>query len=179
VRSTLKSKGLLKVDRFFEKPDLKTAKRYLSHGGYFWNSGIFVFKTSQILTEIRTHLPGLHDTLKKIRVLLFEPAKPVESSIPQSSPSVAEQLRRTGAISNPQLGTLYSRLKPVSLDYGIMEHSSKILMVPAKFRWSDLGSWAALDEVIEKDKTGNILRKYINIGAKFRLRRRSARYTSA
>ena len=166
VRSKTKSKGLLKVDRFFEKPDLKTAKRYLSQGGYFWNSGIFVFKTSQILTEIRTHLPGLHDTLKKIRVLLFEPAKPVESSIPQSSPSVAEQLRRTGAISNPQLGTLYSRLKPVSIDYGIMEHSSRILMVPAKFRWSDLGSWAALDEVIEKDKTGNILRgNTITIGS--------------
>ncbi|MBP1699320.1 MAG: cpsB [Deltaproteobacteria bacterium] len=151
VRSKTKSKGLLKVDRFFEKPDLKTAKRYLSQGGYFWNSGIFVFKTSQILTEIRTHLPGLHDTLKKIRVILFEPDSP---SIPQS------------AISNPQLGTLYSRLKPVSIDYGIMEHSSKILMVPAKFRWSDLGSWAALDEVIEKDKTGNILRgNTITIGS--------------
>jgi mannose-1-phosphate guanylyltransferase/mannose-6-phosphate isomerase-like protein (cupin superfamily) len=163
VRSKTKSRGLLKVDRFFEKPDLKTAKRYLSHGGYFWNSGIFVFKTSQILTEIRTHLPGLYDSLKKIQALLFEPGKP---SVPQSSPSVAEQLRRTGAIRDPRSMTLYSRLKPVSIDYGIMEHSANIRMVPARFRWSDLGSWAALDEVIEKDKTGNILKgNTIDIGS--------------
>ncbi len=151
VRSKMKSKGLFKVERFFEKPDLKTAKKYLSHGGYFWNSGIFVFKTSQILTEIRTHLPGLYDTLKKIQALLFEPDRPLN---PQS------------AIRNPQSMTLYSRLKPISIDYGIMERSPNIRMVPAKFRWSDLGSWAALDEVIEKDKAGNILRgNTINIGS--------------
>ena len=150
----MKSKGLLKVERFFEKPDLKTAKRYLSHGGYFWNSGIFVFKTSQILTEIQTHLPSLYDSLKRIEVILFEPDKPDRPSIPQS------------AVHSPQLVTLYSRLKPISIDYGIMERSPNILMVPAKFRWSDLGSWAALDEVIEKDKTGNILRgNTIDIGS--------------
>jgi mannose-1-phosphate guanylyltransferase/mannose-6-phosphate isomerase len=171
VRSKMKSKGLLKVDRFFEKPDLKTAKRYLSHGGYFWNSGIFVFKTSKILTEIQTHLPSLYNSLKRIEVFLFEPDKPnkpdkpYRPSSPQSPPSVAEQLRRTGAIRNPQWVTLYSRLKPISIDYGIMERSSNIRMVPAKFRWSDLGSWAALDEVIKKDKTGNILKgNTINIG---------------
>jgi mannose-1-phosphate guanylyltransferase/mannose-6-phosphate isomerase len=153
VRSKIKSKGLLKVDRFFEKPELKTAKRYVSHGGYFWNSGIFVFKASKILTEIRTHLPSLYDSLKKIQVVLFEPDKPDKPDKPDR-PSI------------PQLTTLYSRLKPISIDYGIMERSSDIWMVPARFRWSDLGSWAALDEVIEKDKTGNILRgNTINIGS--------------
>ena len=166
VRSKMKSKGLLKVERFFEKPDLKTAKRYLSHGGYYWNSGIFVFKTSQILTEIQTHLPSLYNSLKKMEAILFEQGIPDRPPIPQSSPSVAEQLRRTGAIQNPQLVTLYSRLKPISIDYGIMERSPNIWMVPAKFRWSDLGSWAALDEVIEKDKTGNILKgNTIDIGS--------------
>jgi len=148
------SKGLLKVERFFEKPDLKTAKRYLSRGGYFWNSGIFVFKTSQILSEIQTHLPSLYDSLKKMEALLFEPDKPDQPSIPQS------------AFRNPQLVTLYSRLEPISIDYGIMERSPNILMVPAKFRWSDLGSWAALDEVIEKDRAGNILRgNTVSIGS--------------
>jgi mannose-1-phosphate guanylyltransferase/mannose-6-phosphate isomerase len=154
VRSKTKSKGLLKVDRFFEKPDLKTAKRYLSHGGYFWNSGIFVFKTSQILSEIRTHLPGLYDTLKKIQAILFEPDKPEKPDRLDKR----DRPDKPDKPSVPQLTTLYSRLKPVSIDYGVMERSSRILMVPAKFRWSDLGSWAALDEVIEKDKTGNILR---------------------
>jgi mannose-1-phosphate guanylyltransferase/mannose-6-phosphate isomerase len=154
VRSKTKSKGLLKVDRFFEKPDLKTAKRYLSHGGYFWNSGIFVFKTSQILSEIRTHLPGLYDTLKKIQAILFEPDKPEKPDRLDKR----DRPDKPDKPSVPQLTTLYSRLKPVSIDYGVMERSSHILMVPAKFRWSDLGSWAALDEVIEKDKTGNILK---------------------
>ncbi len=148
------SKGLLKVERFFEKPDLKTAKRYLSRGGYFWNSGIFVFKTSQILAEIQTHLPSLYDSLKKMEAVLFEPGEPDQPSIPHA------------AFRNPQLVTLYSRLKPISIDYGIMERSPNIRMVPAKFRWSDLGSWAALDEVIEKDKTGNILRgNTVSIGS--------------
>ena len=150
VRSKVKSKGLLKVERFFEKPDLKTAKRYLSHGGYFWNSGIFVFKTSQILTEIQTHLPSLYHALKKMEVLLFEPDRP----------------DKRDRFSIPQLATLYARLKPISIDYGVMERSPNIRMIPARFRWSDLGSWAALDEVIEKDKAGNILRgNTINVGS--------------
>jgi len=158
--SNPKSKGLLKVERFFEKPDLKTAKRYLSHGGYFWNSGIFVFKTSQILAEIQTHLPSLYGSLKKMEAILFDSSGPERSSIPQSLPT-----GQAGAFGNPQFGALYSRLKPISIDYGVMERSPHIRMVPAKFRWSDLGSWAALDEVIEKDKTGNILKgNTINIG---------------
>ncbi len=166
VRSKVKTKGLLKVERFFEKPDLRTAKRYLSHGGYFWNSGIFVFKTSRILSEIQTHLPSLHRSLKKIEAVLFGPGNPDGPSLPQSLSSAAEQLRRTGPARNPQLTALYARLKPISIDYGIMERSPNIRMVPAQFRWSDLGSWAALDEVIEKDKNGNILKgNTINIGS--------------
>jgi mannose-1-phosphate guanylyltransferase/mannose-6-phosphate isomerase len=158
--SKVKSRGLLKVERFFEKPDLKTAKRYLSHGGYFWNSGIFVFKASQILAEIQTHLPSLYGSLKRIEGILFGPDKPNKPDKPER-PSNPQS-----AIRNPQLVRLYSRLKPISIDYGIMERSPDILMVPAKFRWSDLGSWAALDEVIEKDKTGNILKgNTINIGS--------------
>jgi mannose-1-phosphate guanylyltransferase/mannose-6-phosphate isomerase-like protein (cupin superfamily) len=167
--SKTKLKGPLKVDRFFEKPDLKTARKYLSDGGYFWNSGIFVFKTSKILSELQKHLPALYKTLKKIEIILFAPDKlnkPItqlpnnlitnrpNDSIPQS------------AIRNPQLSMHYAKLEPISLDYGIMERSQNILMVPAKFKWSDLGSWAALDEIIEKDKTGNILKgNTIDIGS--------------
>jgi mannose-1-phosphate guanylyltransferase/mannose-6-phosphate isomerase len=140
--SEKKPKGLLKVDRFFEKPDLKTAKRYLSHGGYFWNSGIFVFKTPKILSEIQTHLPSLYDSLKKIESLLFAPSEP------------------------NKLNKLYSHLDSVSIDYGIMERSHDILMVPATFKWSDLGSWAALDEIIERDKAGNVLKgNTIDVGS--------------
>ncbi len=157
--SKTKAKGLLKVERFVEKPDLKTAKKYLSNGNYFWNSGIFVFKTSKILSEIQKHLPALHKTLKKIESHLFAPDK-------LNKPDTPNDLIPQSEIRNPQLATLYSRLDSISIDYGIMERSDNILMAPATFRWSDLGSWAALDEIVEKDKTGNILKgNTIDIGS--------------
>lgn len=161
--SKTEMKGLLKADRFFEKPDLKTAKRYLSHGSYFWNSGIFVFKTSKILSEIHKHLPALYKTLKAIEGILFKPDGLKKPDRPEKldKPSIPQS-----AIRSPQWSTLYSKLEPISIDYGVMERSHDVLMVPATFRWSDLGSWAALDEIIKKDKTGNILRgNTIDIGS--------------
>jgi mannose-1-phosphate guanylyltransferase/mannose-6-phosphate isomerase len=155
--SEKKPKDLLKVGRFFEKPDLKTAKKYFSDGDYFWNSGIFVFKTSKIVSEIQKHLPTLNKTLKKIESLLFDSSKPNELNKPNgpNKPNERDKLKE-----------LYSQLDSVSIDYGIMERSRDILMVPATFKWSDLGSWAALDEVIEKDKTGNILKgNTIDVGS--------------
>ena len=145
----MRSRGLCKVKGFFEKPDVKTAKRYLSKGGYFWNSGIFAFKSSKILSEIQTLLPSLYQTLKEIEMILFGSSEP-------------NQLNRSNEPKNSitrlpdRLYELYTRLESISIDYGIMERSHDILMVPASFKWSDLGSWAALDEVIEKDERGNI-----------------------
>ena len=158
--SKTKPKGPFKVERFFEKPDLKTAKKYLSDGGYFWNSGIFVFKTSKILSELQTHLPALYKTLKEIEIILFAPDKLNKLERP-------DKLKKPEKPEKPKkLNDLYSRLDSVSIDYGIMERSQNILMVPAAFKWSDLGSWAALDEIIEKDKTGNILKgNTIDIGS--------------
>jgi len=153
--SKVKPKGARKVERFFEKPDLKTAKKYLSDGGYFWNSGIFVFKTSQILSEIQTHLPSLYKTLKKIEAILFESDKTNHPITRLPNDSITQLLN-----------DLYCGLDSVSIDYGIMERSHNIRMVPATFKWSDLGSWAALDDVIERDKTGNILKgNAIDIGS--------------
>ncbi len=147
VRPKMKSRSLLKVERFLEKPDLKMAKRYLSHGGYFWNSGIFVFKASKILSELQKFIPSLHKTLL---------------SIPPSAIPASPAPTKGGASWSEQ----YAALESISIDYAIMERSRDIWMVPAKFRWSDLGSWAALDEVIKKDKTGNILKgNTINIGS--------------
>ena len=180
--SKIQVKGLVKVERFVEKPDLQTAREYFSDGSYFWNSGIFVWKTSKILSEIKAHLPSLYRVLKEIESILFEPGgrdrpdKNFElsalsfdhsaSQIPQSAipgPCSAEQ---TSLGRNPQFSTLYATIEPVSIDYGIMERSTNTLIVPATFQWSDLGNWAALDEVIEKDDDGNILKgNTIDIGS--------------
>jgi mannose-1-phosphate guanylyltransferase/mannose-6-phosphate isomerase-like protein (cupin superfamily) len=176
--SKKKPKSLLKVERFVEKPDLRTAKKYLSDGNYFWNSGIFVFKTSKILSELQTHLPSLYKTLKEIEDLFFEPVQPnkINKFIPwnvkpiPTGPNKLKKLNKPSipqsVIRNPQLSRLYAKVEPISIDYGIMERSRDVLMVSATFRWSDLGSWAALDEVIERDKTGNILKgNTIDIGS--------------
>jgi mannose-1-phosphate guanylyltransferase/mannose-6-phosphate isomerase len=135
-------KDLRRVECFVEKPDLETARKYLSNGSYYWNSGIFVWKTSKLLSEVKHYLPGLYKGLKGIESLLFEPNQPDKTN------------------------ELYSHLEPISIDYGIMERSQDVLMVPATFRWSDLGSWSALDEMIEKNNEGNILKgNAIDIGS--------------
>ena len=67
--------GFSRVECFVEKPDLETAKAYLSDGSYFWNSGIFVWKTSKILSEMKKHLPALFKTLKEIERFNFSSDK--------------------------------------------------------------------------------------------------------
>jgi mannose-1-phosphate guanylyltransferase/mannose-6-phosphate isomerase len=151
--SKTEQNGLLKVERFVEKPDLETARRYVSEGGYFWNSGIFVWKTSKILSEIEKHLPEIYQTLKEIESLLFDSGK---LNRPEKPNKPITQL----------LNDLYSRLEPISIDYGIMERSPNVLVVPATFEWSDLGSWTALDEMIKKDDAGNIVKgNTVDIGS--------------
>jgi mannose-1-phosphate guanylyltransferase/mannose-6-phosphate isomerase len=144
----IRPKGFLRVERFVEKPDIETAKSYLSDGNYFWNSGIFVWKTSKILSAIETHLPLLYKTLKEIEFILFV--------------SESNESDQRHALCSMR----YAKLEPVSIDYGVMERSTNVLMVPATFQWSDLGSWTALDEVVDKDKEGNILKgNTIDIGS--------------
>lgn len=149
--SKIKLKGVLKAECFVEKPDLETARRYVSDGGYFWNSGIFVWKTSKVLSEIEKHLPDLYKGLKEMESLLFEPDQPNE-------PNEPNKLNK--------LNELYASLESISIDYGIMERSPNVLVVPATFEWSDLGSWTALDELIKKDDAGNIVKgNTVDIGS--------------
>jgi mannose-1-phosphate guanylyltransferase/mannose-6-phosphate isomerase len=149
--SKMAPNGFFKVDRFFEKPDPQTARTFISDGSYFWNSGIFVWKTSTILSEIKRSLPSLYHTLKKIEPLLFVP----------NEKSKSKEKEKPNTLTD-----LYSSLESISIDYGIMEKSHNVLMIPATFQWSDLGSWAALDEIIEKDDFGNILKgNTIDIGS--------------
>jgi mannose-1-phosphate guanylyltransferase/mannose-6-phosphate isomerase len=159
--SKIKLKGVLKVECFVEKPNLETAQKYLLDGNYFWNSGIFVWKTSKILSEIKTHLPSLYKTLKEIDFLLFKSDQLDRHNNPVT------QLPNDVVTSKPnKLNELYSSLENISIDHGIMERSSNGLMVPANFLWSDLGSWTALDEMIKKDDAGNIVKgNTIDIGS--------------
>lgn len=149
--SKIEKNSLRRVERFVEKPDFERAETYFSDGSYYWNSGIFIWKTSKILSEMEKYLPVLYKGLREIESLLFIPDQP-------NQPNELSKHNR--------LNELYSRLEPISIDYGIMERSQDVRMVPATFRWSDLGSWNALDEIIEKNKAGNILKgNTIDIGS--------------
>jgi mannose-6-phosphate isomerase-like protein (cupin superfamily) len=178
--SKIQVKGLVKVERFVEKPDLETAKNYIADGSYFWNSGIFILKTSKILSEIQNHLPSLYNTLKEMESLLFTPNKPDRSDKrdrpdqpnkpdKRDRPDQPDQRNKPNDLITQlpnDAKALYSSLESISIDYGVMERSNNTQMVPATFGWSDLGSWTALDEVIKKDDAGNILRgNTIDIGS--------------
>jgi mannose-1-phosphate guanylyltransferase/mannose-6-phosphate isomerase len=120
---------LRRVEKFCEKPDLKTAKKFLKHGSYFWNSGIFVGSVGVFLSAIQRHLPFL---LRQVSA---------------AAGSGGEE----GLVS-------WNRIRPVSFDYGVMEKIRNAAMIPADgLGWSDLGSWQAWDELQRKDKDSNLL----------------------
>ena len=128
------------VERFLEKPDLKTAEALVRQGNFYWNSGIFVWKASKILKEIKVHLPKLYQGLKKMGELKDYKDKRVHE--------------------------IYSSFENISIDYGVLEKSRDVLVIPSDFGWSDLGSWTALDDILEKDGHGNILQgNSIDIGS--------------
>jgi len=127
-----KGKGAHRVERFVEKPDVITAARYLADGHYLWNSGIFAFRADVILDEIRRAMPVLGEQLGAIQRALGTPA-----------------YQRT-------LKRVFPDCPSISIDYGVMEKSQQIVVVPADFGWSDVGSFAALPEVRPTDHVGNV-----------------------
>ncbi|MDA8082980.1 MAG: mannose-1-phosphate guanylyltransferase/mannose-6-phosphate isomerase [Nitrospiraceae bacterium] len=122
-----------KVRRFVEKPDLEKAGTYVSSGNYFWNSGIFIWRVRDILAEMKRQMPDLYKGLLEIE-------KAVGS-----------------AHETDVIGKVFKGLPSVSIDYGIMENAAKVAVLPADMGWSDVGSWRALDEISEMDRSGNII----------------------
>jgi len=112
------------VARFVEKPDIDTAKEYLEGGEHLWNAGMFVFSIDAIRDSFREFLPASWAVLEEIRK---EPGK---------------------------VGELYGKLEKISIDYGIMERSTRVFTVPASFDWSDLGGWVALGEELPEQVFG-------------------------
>ena len=123
-----------RVRRFLEKPDIAKAKTMLRSGGYFWNSGIFLWKASTILDELSLYQPGLLRVIRKIC-----------------------RLQDDGAGFNDNAMRMYSRLPPMPIDTAVMEQTSKAAVVPVDFVWSDIGSWSALGDVASKTKSGNVI----------------------
>lgn len=122
------------LDRFVEKPDRDTADGYLAAGGYLWNSGMFAWRATDLLAEVRRQLP-----------MLFDGVGAIGDAIGTADASAA-------------LNEIYPSLPRTSVDFGIMESARQCWCVPVDFGWSDVGSWPALAEVLNADESGNVSR---------------------
>jgi len=126
-----------KVIRFVEKPDAATAEAYLEAGSYYWNGGIFLFRAGRMAREIRERLPDIHRTLQGMQEAFLAGG--------------AEREARVAA-------DIFPGIEGISIDYGVMEKASDVEVIPGDFGWSDLGSWRAIYEKLEKDGSGNAVR---------------------
>ncbi|MET0754767.1 MAG: mannose-1-phosphate guanylyltransferase/mannose-6-phosphate isomerase [Pseudoxanthomonas sp.] len=124
--------GLQKVLRFVEKPDEATAQSYLDAGGYYWNSGMFLFRASRYLEELRKFRPDIVDAVG----LAFASAQHDGDFI---------RLDRQAFSASPA----------DSIDYAVMEKTADAMVLPVDIGWNDVGSWSALWDVAEHDADGN------------------------
>lgn len=129
IKTKSEQDGIFDVDCFVEKPDLKTAQKYLLEGNYFWNSGIFMAKVSTLLEEFAHYQKEIFDNLSKLN---YKESITIKYGVFEDMPSI-------------------------SFDYAIMEKSNKIVLCKLQSDWSDLGSWQSLYDVTEKDSNGNVL----------------------
>lgn len=113
---------LLRLKRFIEKPDIKTAKRIVAQAGVFWNSGMFIGSAGCFLKNIAEWLPGHSRRLTPLAACFARNQ--------QGSPAFKRQLKAA-----------YQKLDPISFDYGVMQHLRDALVVEGDFGWEDLGSW--------------------------------------
>lgn len=118
-----------KVEKFVEKPNFETAKKYLDSGNYYWNGGIFMGKISTFLNEFKKYAPDIYMHLGELN---FSTSTQINYSV-------------------------YEKMPSISIDYAIMEKSDKIALIKLQSDWNDLGSWQSIFNVKEKDENGNVL----------------------
>ena len=126
-----KAPGIFKVKTFTEKPELDMAKVFVESEEFFWNSGIFIWSIKSILTAFHKHLPEV-DILFDNNNMYYTDKEP------------------------EFINDIYKKVKTISIDYGVMEKSSNVNVLPADFGWSDLGTWKSLYENSEKDVNNNV-----------------------
>lgn len=128
-------------EKFTEKPDLETAKKFLKSYKYLWNTGIYVWKVSTILEAYQKHLPDTHERLMKIQ-------------------------NAWGTLQQEKVLALeYPACKKISIDYGIMEKvdPEKVRIIPADLGWSDIGTWESLHEELTQDPQENLIQGKITV----------------
>jgi mannose-1-phosphate guanylyltransferase len=130
-RGDVVSPGIWKVRAFKEKPGLETAQRYVASGEYFWNSGMFVWRTATILDQLRRHLPESFEAIQRLAAAW----------------NTADGAAMAAAV--------YPTLPKISIDFAVMEKASNVLMVEMDLEWRDVGHWTSLAAVMGTDAEGN------------------------
>jgi len=129
----------LAVKRFREKPDTATATRFLKAGNFYWNAGMFFWKTSVLLDSLRQHLPKTASLLASLPA--FGSRKFAKS-----------------------LGEAFPKTENISIDYAVLEHAANVVGLAAgDIAWNDVGSWNAVYELHARDRAGNALRTHTMI----------------
>lgn len=124
--------GVHQVNRFLEKPSLEKAMEFVSSGDYVWNAGIFIWKVGSILQALKKYTPDLY-------ALFF----------------IGTEFYNT-ALEKNFIAKNYPLSPNISIDYAIMEKAENVYTIPGEFGWSDLGTWASLYEVMDKDESNNV-----------------------
>ena len=126
------------VRRFTEKPALEVAQQYVASGNYHWNAGMFFWRVSAFLDSLQRHLPKTHADLEKLAAAI-------------GTRSYEKKLR-----------AIYPKLENISVDYAILERATqqsgppRVFVIPAEIGWSDIGSWAAVYELLAKQPGENV-----------------------
>lgn len=123
-----------KVKAFAEKPNIETANRFLESGDFLWNSGMFVWRCDAILNEIKKSLPELYSHFEILKE------------------TIGTNLFET------KLQDVYSKIKSISIDFGVMEKSDNVRVFRGNFGWNDVGSWDEVVRLSEKDENGNTIK---------------------
>jgi mannose-1-phosphate guanylyltransferase len=139
----IKESAIFQVRRFTEKPELPLAREYLATGNYFWNAGMFFWRVSTFLDALKAFLPKTSEAIE----------------------ALSEHIGKSSYA--PQLEKIYPKLENISVDYAILEKATgaqpgsssdtgNVFVIPAEIGWSDIGSWAAVYELLRKDQGENI-----------------------
>ncbi|WP_339545403.1 mannose-1-phosphate guanylyltransferase/mannose-6-phosphate isomerase [Pseudomonas sp. RA_35y_Pfl2_P32] len=128
--------GAARVAQFKEKPDLQTATHYLESGNFLWNSGMFCFSVASVLAELQVHAPEL---LEQADACL----------------AASTLVEAGGCLQQELSASHFEQMSDISIDYALMERSANVVVVPASFDWSDIGSWGAVSSLIAADAQNN------------------------
>jgi len=120
--------------KFVEKPDLKTAQKYIKSWDYLWNPAMFCWRVDYLISLYKKFLPQHYKILRRIQPAL---------GTKNEKKVVAKE---------------FKKMKPISIDYGIMERTKKLLVIPASFEWADVGHWRAVKDILAKKLDDNIIR---------------------